>query len=369
MEGRIDEILWKNKGNKMVEWDSSAEFPTEYLTFQGRTKLDIITGKVTITNLTKDDSGDYEVDVLIDETLRNEMHHVEVIDPVTEVKITCASITIFFVLSHNEDYRILFSLLSVDAVGGAKVICQRRSATVATLHCEAEGDFLSFSWSGPGLQTEMRGQTGPQITKEKDQDSVYTCVVNNPVSNSSVAYQAADCFASDAGNLQLIIGVACSAAIGVAAAAAGFGYCCYKKSTVPGPDQVTNPKAEEEDQASDPLDAGNENRPFLPSEGEDDAQGSRDEGKAAENKIGSGPDQVPNPKAEEEAQASDPSQYGSAESIIHMAREEETKMAESAGAIQPSDDETDYQDASEEPEGAQAVFKPRWVLNHHQRNH
>ena len=87
---------------------------------------------------------------------------------------------------------VILNLFVVDPVTKANVTCLSN----ATLHCEAEGDFLDYSWSGPGLQTaEMRGQTGPQISKE-NQDSVYTCVVNNPVSDSSVTYHASGCFAS-----------------------------------------------------------------------------------------------------------------------------------------------------------------------------
>ncbi|XP_031439272.1 uncharacterized protein LOC105913049 [Clupea harengus] len=186
VEGEIEDILWKHKGNKMVEWDNTAVIVREYLTFKGRIKLDVKTGDVTIQNLTKDDSGLYYAEVIIRGKLIIRNHNVEVTDPVTTAKVTCLSNT--------------------------------------TLHCEAEGDSLDYSWFGPGLQTaEMRGQTGPQISKE-NQDSVYSCVVNNPVSDSSVTYHASDCFTS--GDHQLILGVVC-AVVGVIALA-GLGYYCYK---------------------------------------------------------------------------------------------------------------------------------------------
>ncbi|XP_042564457.1 uncharacterized protein LOC116221579 [Clupea harengus] len=119
---------------------------------------------------------------------------------------------------------VSFHVFVVDPVTEAKVTCPSN----ATLHCEAEGDSLDYSWSGPGLKTaEMRGQTGPQISKE-NQDSVYTCVVNNTVSHSSVTYHVRDCFTSDAGDHQLILGVVCAVAVIGVIGAAGLGYYCYK---------------------------------------------------------------------------------------------------------------------------------------------
>lgn len=70
MGGQIDDVLWRHKGNKMVEWDNTATDPTEYLTFKGRTVLNKITGDVTVRDLTKADSGDYEVEVLNQGMLR-----------------------------------------------------------------------------------------------------------------------------------------------------------------------------------------------------------------------------------------------------------------------------------------------------------
>ncbi|XP_062373822.1 uncharacterized protein LOC134061977 isoform X2 [Sardina pilchardus] len=89
--GRIDEIVWKHKGNKMVEWDREAADFIEYLRFIGRTELNIETGDVTIIKLTNDDSGEYEADVLLGAVLTSVQRIVEVIDPVTKPEITCTS--------------------------------------------------------------------------------------------------------------------------------------------------------------------------------------------------------------------------------------------------------------------------------------
>ncbi|XP_062374153.1 nuclear receptor corepressor 2-like isoform X2 [Sardina pilchardus] len=75
----------------MVEWDGPGADPFEYLTFKGRTKLDIETGDVTILKLTKDDSGEYVAEVVIGSALRSLTYEVEVIDPVTKPEITCTS--------------------------------------------------------------------------------------------------------------------------------------------------------------------------------------------------------------------------------------------------------------------------------------
>ena len=78
VEGEIEDILWKHNGNKMVEWDNKAVNISEYLKFKGRIKLDLKTGDVTILNMTKDDSGLYDAEVIIRGKLINIKHRVEV---------------------------------------------------------------------------------------------------------------------------------------------------------------------------------------------------------------------------------------------------------------------------------------------------
>ncbi|XP_031428539.1 uncharacterized protein LOC116221545 isoform X2 [Clupea harengus] len=272
VEGEIENIVWMHDGDKMVDWDNKAVNIREYFKFKGRIKLDVKTGDVTFIRLTKDDSGLYEAVVIIQGRIISIKHRVKVTDPVTEAKVTCLSNATLHCeaegdsldyswfgpglqtaemrgqtgpqiskenqdsvytcvvnnpVSHSSVTYHASGCFASDPVTEAKVICLSN----ATLHCEAEGDSLDYSWSGPGLQTaEMRGQTGPQISKE-NQDSVYTCVVNNTVSHSSVTYHVRDCFASDAGDHQLILRVV-SAVIGVIGVicigAAGLVYYCYK---------------------------------------------------------------------------------------------------------------------------------------------
>ena len=62
----------------MVEWDNKAVNISEYLKFKRRIKLDVKAGDVTILNMTKDDSGFYDAEVIIRGRLISIKHRVEV---------------------------------------------------------------------------------------------------------------------------------------------------------------------------------------------------------------------------------------------------------------------------------------------------
>lgn len=74
----IQEILWKFKGNKVVDWDLNSG-RTEYLQFIGRTSLVQRTGDLTICNLKPEDSGIYEAEVIINGNIHNAVHDLIVI--------------------------------------------------------------------------------------------------------------------------------------------------------------------------------------------------------------------------------------------------------------------------------------------------
>ncbi|XP_031422412.1 CD48 antigen isoform X2 [Clupea harengus] len=154
---QIQEILWKCDGHKIVDWDMNST-PIEFRQFKGRTALVPETGDLTIFGLKVEDSGAYEAEAVIEGIIHSVKHKVEIIDPVSKPIITCME-----------------------------------SNDTSFLHCQAEGPHLSYSWSGPGLTTEMNGQIGPDISKVET-NSLHTCVVKNPVSEKDEHYQAADCF-------------------------------------------------------------------------------------------------------------------------------------------------------------------------------
>lgn len=75
--GKMDEILWKHKGNQVVEFDGSQN--KEFGSYVGRTVLDFVTGELIISDLTAEDSGHYEFEAYINNLPKYSHHQVEVI--------------------------------------------------------------------------------------------------------------------------------------------------------------------------------------------------------------------------------------------------------------------------------------------------
>ncbi|XP_028810041.1 uncharacterized protein LOC114764513 isoform X8 [Denticeps clupeoides] len=156
IRGNKEYILWKHKGNKMVEWDRTRPRISEYLQFKQRTQLNTETGDVTVSRVTPADSGLYEAEIIIDRKIKRFTQQVDVIDPVRNTRISC------------------------DVTG-----------STVTLLCEADGPLLSYSWTGPGLQNP-ENRNPIQISGE-NLGSSYTCLVKNPVSEEKQSYTAGDC--------------------------------------------------------------------------------------------------------------------------------------------------------------------------------
>lgn len=74
----IQEILWKFKGNKVVDWDVNSGL-IEYLQFKGRTSLSETTGDLTISSLQSEDSGAYTADIIINGKISNANYDLTVI--------------------------------------------------------------------------------------------------------------------------------------------------------------------------------------------------------------------------------------------------------------------------------------------------
>lgn len=75
--GEADEILWKHNGNKAIEFTGSEELV--YGTFKNRVTLDWHSAQLNITDLRFEDSGDYDLEVVIKQMLYEYNYKLEVI--------------------------------------------------------------------------------------------------------------------------------------------------------------------------------------------------------------------------------------------------------------------------------------------------
>nr|XP_029505734.1 daf-12-interacting protein 1-like [Oncorhynchus nerka] len=166
--GVLQEILWKHGVNKTVEWSTGGI--QEFQDFKGKTTLNTTTGEITIRQLTKQLSGVYEAECVIGQKIQTFQQRVEVIDPVSQPKVTC-----------------------------------ELNGTMATIHCSAEGPLVEYRWSWPDHQGEMwsQEQTGQHYNIKSPESVSYTCEARNPVSEKTLTYSSNDCLAT--GNPEIYI--------------------------------------------------------------------------------------------------------------------------------------------------------------------
>nr|XP_046259821.1 dentin sialophosphoprotein-like isoform X15 [Scatophagus argus] len=159
-----DEILWKHNGNKVVEFNGNVE--EVYGSFENRITLDWKYAELSITQLSFEDSGDYDLEVYLNTQLHHSRHKLEVIDKVAKPTISC----------HMNN--------------------GTSSHISGTLLCAAEPrrpqNLMKFEWSSKG-----KVQPGPQLVislgGEYD-DEVHICRVSNPLSTETATFTSKDCY-------------------------------------------------------------------------------------------------------------------------------------------------------------------------------
>ncbi|CAB1328877.1 unnamed protein product [Coregonus sp. 'balchen'] len=172
MSGYIEYILWKHNGNKVVVFDGSQN--REYGRYKHRIILDWHTGELTISGLTDADSGSYLLEAVIKGKLQYSQHEVDVIDVVSQPNITCV---VNNTTPENMD---------------------------RTLLCSADLQPLTqFIWRSPGGSVSP----GPElfIPGGENQESVYTCVVKNPVSEKTAEFTLKDCYTEEGSSSVLAV--------------------------------------------------------------------------------------------------------------------------------------------------------------------
>ncbi|XP_076603881.1 uncharacterized protein LOC143330967 isoform X2 [Chaetodon auriga] len=155
------DILWKHNGNKVVEFDGREELV--YGQFESRITLDWHSAELTITDLSFEDSGNYDLEIFRDNKLHYFRYKLEVIENVAKPTISCKM---------NDD------------------------GESGTLACSAEPrqpqSLMKFEWSSHGNVLP-----GPQLIiplGQKHDDEEYSCHVSNPLSNETATFTAKHCY-------------------------------------------------------------------------------------------------------------------------------------------------------------------------------
>uniref|UniRef100_A0A8C5BX12 Histone acetyltransferase KAT6B-like n=1 Tax=Gadus morhua TaxID=8049 RepID=A0A8C5BX12_GADMO len=171
IRGPPDAILWKKESRKVVEFDGSEESVQE--TFRDRVVLDWHAASLIIKDLRLADSGAYELEATINNKKYYSQHEVVVIEKVATPTISC--------LING----------TVSGVGGESDPPRTR----AVLTCSAEGppSLIVLAWTPvDGVATKGAGLT---VALAGDQDdTVYTCLASNPVSQEMGTFVAKDCY-------------------------------------------------------------------------------------------------------------------------------------------------------------------------------
>ncbi|XP_037095445.1 uncharacterized protein LOC119115232 isoform X6 [Syngnathus acus] len=158
--GKPDLVGWIHDGIDVVWFDlqmGKDVFPP----YEDRITLEQESARLTIKDATYEDSGNYDLKLMINDQHRRLKYRIEVIDKVDQPHISCV------LTSPNR----------------ALLVCSTDSK---------HPDLLEFKWSAngkehprPNLQINVRG---------KHDDRVYRCDVSNPLTKETATFTAGDCF-------------------------------------------------------------------------------------------------------------------------------------------------------------------------------
>ncbi|KAI9530282.1 hypothetical protein NQZ68_004299 [Dissostichus eleginoides] len=175
--GHPDGILWKHKGNKVVEFNGREE--QFYKPFENRITLDWISADIQITDLRFEDSGEYELELELNKKLQRFFYQLEVIDKIAKPIISCEI---------NDD--------SIVNISG-KLLCSAKPGRLQSVK--------KFEWRSHGSV-----QPGPEFNIPlggEHNEEEYSCTVSNPRSNETATFTAKDCYPVKSPSVGLIAGL------------------------------------------------------------------------------------------------------------------------------------------------------------------
>ncbi|KAI4895274.1 hypothetical protein NFI96_022174 [Prochilodus magdalenae] len=155
VKGKLQTILWKYQGNKVVELE-----PSEYrwYKFQDQAHLNNDTGVLTLLKLDKKRSGPYQSEIQMDGKLHNLDFNVHVMDPVPVPKVTC----------------------ELPSPGQKMLKCSLNPPVQADLQ-----------WTGPNHFESVGHMLN--VSNDTSLESVYFCTAVNEVSRNSTQFSLRGC--------------------------------------------------------------------------------------------------------------------------------------------------------------------------------
>nr|XP_020747990.1 lymphocyte function-associated antigen 3 [Odocoileus virginianus texanus] len=163
------EITWKKGKNKVIEWVEHSE-PEAFQSFQNRAYLDIVSGNLTITKLTKSDEGEYEIESPSVKDIS--MFSLRVIAPLPSPSASCF-------LTEN---------------GNITLTCE-----IMELGDYTDADLIQYSWECPSAIQCHRGSISAEayVSQESDLSQSVHCVISNPLFRTSASIALSTCVPQD----------------------------------------------------------------------------------------------------------------------------------------------------------------------------
>uniref|UniRef100_A0A672FAI2 Ig-like domain-containing protein n=1 Tax=Salarias fasciatus TaxID=181472 RepID=A0A672FAI2_SALFA len=154
--GDITSVSWKHNKDLVAEWVKDKVPPTFYGVLKDRAKMESTTAVLTITNMTKDNEGDYSAE--INDQLQGDAHTV-----------------------------VFLEVVPIPEVVQRPLTCSPSEKT-CTLSCHAEtkgAEPVTYHWK-VGEKDWVKGEKDKEIsnTEGEEQPKTFTCRIKNPVSES-----------------------------------------------------------------------------------------------------------------------------------------------------------------------------------------
>uniref|UniRef100_A0A3B5QKT4 Uncharacterized LOC111609320 n=1 Tax=Xiphophorus maculatus TaxID=8083 RepID=A0A3B5QKT4_XIPMA len=185
------DILWKHieghNVHKVVHFDSRQE--QFFGSYEGRATLGWRFADLSISNLRYEDSGSYDVELLINNQHLTKRYELIVIDKVTKPTISCE----------------ISNASTSESPGKATLLC--------SLPSHSDQSSLRFQWS-TNAKIHLGHMLKISLGGEFD-DRQYNCTVNNPLTQDSAVFFAKDCYPETKAQAGLIAGVVVAVVVAV----------------------------------------------------------------------------------------------------------------------------------------------------------